>query len=151
MTTPQHSSPQYSLPQPLSSRPLSHEPNLFALQGEGTQITYSTSSIIGKPQLSYHQGAEPVASFIDGQIRTEETELGTLVTVTLALQPGLMRTLTLMLPAINLSSDETTFDTIGIFTTHRTTGNTGPANPPTGPLDSYSVMPFKGTAQAVIY
>jgi hypothetical protein len=29
------------------------QPNLFELEGYNTQITYSTTSIIGVPQLSY--------------------------------------------------------------------------------------------------
>jgi hypothetical protein len=128
----------------------SHEPNYFVLQGGGTQITYSTSSIAGKPQFSYHDGG-PVSSFSDMQIRAAKTELGTLVTVTLLMEPGAQRTLTLLLPTIRLPDGEIPFETVGIFTTHRASGSSGPPHPVTGALESYRVVPLMGTARSVVF
>jgi hypothetical protein len=58
------------------------EPNLYELAGDGTQITYSTSSIDGSPQLSY-TGTKGEHSFSGDEIRTLRSELGTEVSATL--------------------------------------------------------------------
>lgn len=123
---------------------VTHQPDRFALQGDDVEITYSTTSFVGKPQFSY-QGAGTPSHFDDGQIRTVKTEIGTLVTVTLAIQPGSTQSLSLLLPDIQPSGSETTFDTVAVFTTHRTTGST--PLPPLGAVEAYRVVPLKGTAQ----
>ena len=59
--------------------------NKFELSGNGTTITYSSTGIGGKPSLSYKDRKFDM-QFSGNQIRTERSELGELVTVTLA--PG---------------------------------------------------------------
>jgi hypothetical protein len=57
-------------------------PNLYQLKGHGLHVTYSTSSIDGRPRLSY-QDTHQMHSFVGDEIRTDPSEIGTLVTVTL--------------------------------------------------------------------
>jgi hypothetical protein len=73
-------------------------PNQYALAGDGTQITYSTTGSDGKPTLSY-TGPQGERSFSGDDIRTQDSELGTEVTVTLEDVADLhLVTLTLLLP-----------------------------------------------------
>ena len=57
-------------------------PNLYQLSGKHLNITYSTSGIDGKPHFSY-QDLQQTLNFTGDQIRSVETEIGTLVTVTI--------------------------------------------------------------------
>ncbi len=77
-------------------------PNLFELSHAGVHISYSTSSISGKPLFSYHNGQQE-QSFSGDEIRVQESELGTLVTVSVkkTVDTG-YTSLTLVLPRVNL-------------------------------------------------
>jgi len=80
----------------------STQPNLFELAGEYTRITYSTTSITGQPQFHYQDRQRDVNATGDG-IRSQDSEIGTLVTVTLEVIPDLHTlTVTLLVPQINL-------------------------------------------------
>jgi hypothetical protein len=57
-------------------------PNQYELVGSGVSITFSTTSITGQPLFSYQDACREVHARGD-EIRQEETELGTLVTITL--------------------------------------------------------------------
>src|SRR5437870_4906268 len=78
------------------------QPNLYQLSGGGLHITYSSTSIEGKPHFQYHD-THGQASFAGDQVRTQESELGTLVTVYLmrTVDTG-STTLTVLLPRVNL-------------------------------------------------
>jgi hypothetical protein len=74
------------------------EPNLYEVSGDETQISYSTSSSDGSPQLSY-SGPKGDLSFSGGEIEAVDTALGTEVTVTLEDVADLhVITLTLLIP-----------------------------------------------------
>jgi hypothetical protein len=74
------------------------EPNLYEVSGDETQISYSTSSSDGSPQLSY-SGPKGDLSFSGGEIEAVDTALGTEVTVTLEDVADLhVVTLTLLIP-----------------------------------------------------
>src|ERR1041384_676678 len=76
--------------------------NLFELSCSGIDVTYSTSSFAGPPQLSY-SGPEGDLNFSGGEIETQPTALGDEVTVTLESVPDLHTiTFTLLLPSIRL-------------------------------------------------
>src|SRR5579883_3230649 len=79
------------------------EPNLFELHGHETHITYSTTSTAGKPQLVYRNN-EQNYSFSGDEIRTQDSELGTLVSVSLVrtIDQG-STSLTLVVPSVNLA------------------------------------------------
>ena len=120
--------------------------NLFELDCDGTRITYSTTSISGKPLLHY-TGPEGDLNFSGDQIETASTALGTEVTVTLETVPDLHRiTCTLLLPSFRLPEDgQSEFDTLAIKTTHRDTI----AGPPEGPGETYEAVALHGVAKAV--
>lgn len=121
-------------------------PNLFELSYGETQISYSTSSITGPPQFSY-SGPKGIHNFSGDEIQTLSSALGTEVTVTLEAVPDLHTiTLTVLLPAITLSpGDEESFETVGIFTTSKTTI----AGPPTGVAQTYESIALDGVAKLV--
>ena len=95
-------------------------PNLYQLHGHHLHITYSTSSIDGKPRFQYHDPFQTL-QFSGDQIRTLESEIGTLVTVTIRLTPDFGSTsFTLLVPQVKLDqSNETRITTFGVTTLHR--------------------------------
>jgi hypothetical protein len=79
------------------------QPNLFELQGSNTQITFSTTSILGVPQLNYVNRGQTL-NFSGDELQVEQTGLGQMVTVDLTENPALeiLETLTLLVPIVNL-------------------------------------------------
>jgi hypothetical protein len=122
------------------------KPNLFELSGEYAQITYSTSSITGRPQFSFtgHQGD---TSAEGDEIQTLDSALGTEVTVQIEAVPDQRTvTLTVLLPQITMArGDELAFSSLAIFTTTQTTI----AGPPAGVAQSYEVLSLDGVAKLV--
>ena len=124
-------------------------PNLFDLRDDRTRttISYSTSSIGGRPQFGY---SDPrlQRSFQGSEIRTTHSEIGTLVSVTLESIPDLRTlTVTLIVPEINLERTEATFATTAILTTHRTSIG-GPALVK-GAVETYRTISLQGTARVI--
>lgn len=95
-------------------------PNLYDLHGHHLHITYSTSGIDGKPRFQYHDPLQTL-QFSGDEIRTLDSEIGTLVTITLRLTPDLGSTsFTLLVPQVNLGqSREAQITTFGLTTLHR--------------------------------
>lgn len=125
----------------------STQPNLFELTGEYTQITYSTTSITGQPQFNYQDQQRDV-NVTGDDIRSVDTEIGTLVTVTLEVIPDLHTlTLTLLVPQINLNEGESPLSTLAILTTHLT--SIGGPSLVEGQLQTYEVVALEGTARLV--
>lgn len=128
----------------------STQPNLFELAGEYTQITYSTTSITGQPQFNYQDQQRDV-NVAGDDIRSLETEIGTLVTVTLEVIPDLHTlTVTLLVPQINLDvGNEGPLSTLTVLTTHRTSiGGPGLVE---GQLQTYESVALEGTARLVAF
>ncbi|MCB9702213.1 MAG: hypothetical protein H6711_09980 [Myxococcales bacterium] len=124
------------------------EPNHFELRGHGTRLTYSTTSLSGKPILHYEFGGESY-SFTGADIRRASTEIGDLVTVTLESVVDLhVITLSLLLPAINLHQDTAEFSTKIILTEHRTSIG-GPALVK-GALQVYESRTLHGVASFIV-
>lgn len=119
------------------------EPTLFELTGDGVQITYSTSSFQGPPQFRYNE-----RTFTGEEIRTQASELGTEVSVTLQLRlaAGGGTVLTLLLPEVILgeTTAQSSFQTLAIL-----------ANRPKvvrpGAQLSYTVLTLQGTARFVVF
>src|SRR4051812_35889757 len=63
--------------------PQTNAPNQIDLQGPGLTISYSTSGLAGKPQLSLKKGRQAM-SFSGKEIDTVTTQIGTLITVPIA-------------------------------------------------------------------
>ena len=130
------------------------QPNLFNLEGVGVSVSYSTSSIAGVPRFTYRDGSHTVDRSGD-EIRTLGVEIagiGTLVTVDIEHVPDLRTvTFTLLLPTINLpqEAEASTFQTVGVLTTHHTTiGGPGLI---AGQVQTYQVLSLCGTAQHVVF
>jgi hypothetical protein len=130
-----------------ASAPGKH-PNHYELSGDGISVIYSTTSFGGRPMLSYHDKSQS-RSFVGDQIRTVDTEIGTLVTVTLFLTPDSgSTTFTLLIPEVNLrASDSAPISTYGITTLHRLT-LIGP--PLQGQTELYTMDALQGTASFVL-
>jgi hypothetical protein len=126
-----------------------NQANLFELSGDGVQITYSTTSFDGKPHFDYQgpYGPQESLAFTGSEIRTQQSELGTLVSV------SLMRTidagatvLTLLLPFVRLTGQGTqSFETLAIIT--KTYG----ILPHQGAQPTYRVVCLSGSAKMVIF
>ena len=122
-------------------------PNHFDLQGQGIRVAFSTSSISGLAQLSITKGRK-MLSFSGDQITQQDTAIGALITVTIALTPDRSSTtFSVLLPAIQLAKETTkqSFRTLGITTVHKTTI----AGPAMGVQETYKTVPLRGTAARV--
>jgi hypothetical protein len=129
------------------------EPNQFVLQGIGhhhkdTHISYSTTSITGKPIFNY-KDSKGAHNFTGDGIRTQNTEIGMMVTVLLGAVPDFhVITLTLLLPTINLDGSARNFKTIAIQTTSKDT--IAGESLVKGAVQSYEVIDLQGTANSVM-
>jgi hypothetical protein len=135
-----------------AATPSAVTPNLFTFSGrrDDAQVTFSTTSITGQPQFTYHDDTRDVSATGD-EITVERTVLGTLVTITLETVPDLHTvTATLVLPDLGgLSGPVTHFATFLVLTENRTSIG-GPALV-TGALQRYTVIKGRGTAQEVTF
>ena len=121
-------------------------PNLYDLRGEGIVVTYSTTSIDGKPRLTLKKGRQTL-NFSGDQITSLGTGIGTLVSVvTVKSVDRGFTTFSILLPAIQLTdSKKLSFRTIGITTVTTTTI----AGPVKGAQQTYKTVGLRGSAQVV--
>ena len=124
-------------------------PNQFDLQGTGINISFSTSGITGKPQLSFTKGRQTL-SFTGNQIGQLKTPIGALITVTIANIPDLSSTtFSFLIPDIVLgaAASKQAFRTVGITTTHKTSI----AGPVKGVQETYKTTDLRGSARRVVF
>jgi hypothetical protein len=127
------------------------QPNRYVLQSNDgkTKVDYETSSFLGQPTFNLTQGPGPIRHFAGSQIRTLNTEIGILVSVTTQLTVDTGSTsFSVLIPAITLTSigDQKAFNTDAIVTTH-----SGPNSvPATGVHETYNFIPMKGEASFVL-
>jgi hypothetical protein len=122
-------------------------PNQFDLQGQGISISYSTSSISGKPLLSFKKGRQTL-NFSGDQIGALDTQIGSLITVTIATKVDReFTTFSFLLPAIQLpgAGSKQAFRTLGITTVHKTSI----AGPVKGAQQTYKTIALRGSARRV--
>jgi hypothetical protein len=126
--------------------------NLFELKSLLLKVTYSASSIDGKPQLSYKKGAEQKL-FRGDELRHEQTEIGTLVSVTLAAAPDAYTSVfTLILPQVNVQEGNPQAEVrVKALQTNIKTSIAGPAlvNGQVQCIDK--VYALRGKARAVVF
>jgi hypothetical protein len=124
-------------------------PNLYQLQGADLQVTYNTTGRTGKPHFTYKDASQTL-SFTGDQIRKTQTEIGTLVTVTIHMTVDTGSTsFTLLVPTVNLASESqppAEIHTVGITTIHRF--SVVPAGR-LGQTETYAVTQLSGTATLV--
>ena len=127
--------------------PTTVTPNTFQLSGHHLHVTYSSTSIDGKPTLTY-QDAHNGKSFRGDEIRSVECDLGTLVSVTLRMTVDAGSTsFSVLIPRMRINQNEhAAVHTECITTVHNTS-----FAPQTlmGQVDHYTVTSLRGTAQAV--
>jgi len=126
------------------------QPNRFVLQSSNGQIKvdYESTSFIGQRILNLTLGSGPTRHFVGSQVRTLDTEMGTLVTVTTHITVDTGATsFSVLIPDVSLKSigDHETFATEAIVTTH-----SGPNSPPTAVHETYQFVPLQGTASFVL-
>lgn len=138
------------------------EPNNFALQGVGQKykdvyISYSTSSITGKPIFNY-KDSKSAHEFTGGDIHSQKMEIGTAVTVTLEKMGTNLKStiLTLLIPAINPDGPSIRLKALAIKTSSQLPGNVITAKGPgkelgKGILQSYEVITLQGKASFVLF
>jgi hypothetical protein len=121
-------------------------PNLFKLANERLAVTYSTTSIDGRPRFTFKKGRQTL-DFSGDQIESVEVGIGTLVSVVIANVPdSSVTTFSVLLPAIRLrDSKRQAFRTIAITTVAKTTI----AGPPPGVEQTYKTVALRGSAQQV--
>lgn len=128
------------------------QPNRYTLQSNDgkTKVDYETSNFIGQPTLNLTQGpGGPIRHFAGSQIRTRNTEIGLLVTVTTQMTVDTGSTsFSVLIPSITLTgvTDRKSFSTDAIVTTH-----TGPNSVPAmGVHETYQFITMKGEATLVL-
>jgi hypothetical protein len=125
---------------------VAEEPNLYVLHGYGLQVTLSTTSLNGQPQLTYNDATQ-AQQFAGDEITFENTTFGRLASVVLTSTPDLgSTTFSLVLPAVNLSGrGSQPISTVGITAVHRTTI----AGPLPGQSTTFELARLRGTADHV--
>jgi hypothetical protein len=124
------------------------EANNFEISGP-IAISYSTTSIDGKPRFSYRD-AECDRQFTGDEItRVDDAVLGAFVSVVLHAEPdNLVRSFTLVVPAVRSEDDgEVPFSTFGFGTVARQ--NIAGPNNIAGVQHTYQVHQMSGVAKVV--
>jgi len=125
---------------------MAKQPTLYELSGGGLHVTYSTSSISGKPLFNYHDAFQ-VRNFSGDEIQTVDTILGKLVSVFLIRTiDGGSTSFTVLIPAIHLPpTNVANVTTEGVTTLHKFSI----VNPPLGQTELYTFHQLYGTARFV--
>lgn len=140
---PVHTIPETRSPEARSEPVM---PNMFELLGRGVAIHFSTTSFTGDPRFQYQDSCRQVSASGD-EIRQEETELGTLVTITLepdADAGSLLFTVVIPRARVDGPEREVRIETHGFLTRSRF------ARLPTdAQLQTYIAVPLRGRAAIV--
>lgn len=123
--------------------------NHFELRRGRKRITYTATNFAGQRQLDYDDGTES-RSFTGDAVRSEESALGTLLTVELkVIFDGPKDLLTLVLPEVLLEGGKPEkLSAPVIFHTVQGSIVGRPLNP--GPVQTYEEKTFRGTADFVL-
>jgi hypothetical protein len=127
-------------------------PNRYTLQSSdgATKVDYETTGLLGQPSFNLSQGPGPIRHFSGSQIRSIDTEIGSLVSVTtrMTIDQG-STSFSILIPAISLAgaADHEKFTTEATVTTH-----SGPDSfPRTGVHERYEFIPMTGDASFVLF
>ncbi len=125
------------------------QPDLYDFTGTNLKISYSTTGIDGKARFSYKNG-KTVLSFSGDQIRILETEIGTLVSVTVTMTVDTGSTsFSVLIPKVNLDSKlKSSVKAQGFLTQHKFSMIPSFS---TGQRDIYKVYSLTGTAKFVMF
>jgi hypothetical protein len=131
----------------VQTQPVLVQPNQFLLNGDSIRIAYETTSFTGTPRFSITRGSQTL-NFVGEEIRTEQTQLGQMVTVSLSGNQKAVdtfETLTLLVPAISVPATTklSPMHTIAIFNTRSTLVKTH------GQSQTYMSVNLSGTANQI--
>ena len=125
---------------------MANQPNTYNLSGYGIHANSSTTGIPGKPLFSYHDAVQS-RNFSGDEIRTADTEIGKLVTVTIHMTIDQGSTMfSLLLPRVVLPAS----NHAGIAAEGITTLNRFSVRPMPGEAQFYTVHRMQGTATFVV-
>ena len=123
-------------------------PNQFKLHNQEVKVTYVTNGFQGGPTFSFEDGQQ-TKNFKGSDVRVLQTEIGSLVTVTLDLTVDTGSTsYSVLIPIVELPNTHAhqKFHTAGVKTIHKT-----PLSPPPKSLiEAYRVDKLEGTAHSVV-
>lgn len=128
-------------------------PDLYELRGEGIRVNYSTTGIDGMPHLNYQKG-KTEKSFSGDDIRIENSELGTLVSVNIETAvDGGGTAFTLIVPRVNLDDSQNLDVAVPISVVGITTRHAFSPLPQFnfGQRDFYRTVTLKGFARHVVF
>jgi hypothetical protein len=130
-----------------SNQPVNQAPNQYQFSGKHLHISYSTSGFDGRPHFTY-QDQQRTLGFSGDEIRTAESEIGTLVTVTIRLSIDAGGTsFSIILPRVDIPGEQSiSVQTYGITTIHKFS-----PIPMSGQRDFYTVTPLVGSASVVFF
>ena len=120
--------------------------NKFVLKHHHIEVDYTIGITPGLPALTYKDGSN-VKTFTSAEITTDNTGLGSLVSVSLvkSIDTGGER-FGFLLPQLDVASGKTEkFNTVGVYDKF-----SGPDSVPRGIPPSWSCIDMQGTAQTVI-
>ena len=121
-------------------------PNHFELSGQGITVVYDTADVLGRPSLNLQRNGT-TDNFGADDIHIEETLTGTMLSVITETAPDwFVRTLSVLLPAVNLpSSGAAQVSTVALEAEHRTSFDGGQSL--TGQLTSVKPIVLEGMAR----
>ncbi len=133
--------------QSVKTQPTLVKPNRFLLSGYDIEISYETTSFTGTPRFSLTRQGQTL-NFTSEDIQTERSQLGQMVTVNLSdnlRAVGIVETLTLLVPAINLlvTTKTAPIQTIAIF------NRQSPQIKLAGQSQTYASVYLSGTANQI--
>jgi hypothetical protein len=126
-------------------------PTHYALNSSGISIIYGVTSFSGKPMLSY-RNCQMAGNFSGGQINTQNTGIGTLVTVLFRVildVSNLAAAILLPDATPNAMMGSAQFRTFLVLTNHNT-GFIGTSRK-VGPQEACRIVPMQGTASFVVF
>jgi hypothetical protein len=124
--------------------------NKFVLKHDQVEVEYTLGAIPGIPALVYRDGSSAATGFIAAEITTDQTGLGTLVSVALAtsIDTGGER-FGFFLPQLDVPAGESEeFRTAGVYERYSGPDSILPDSVPREP--SWRCIELHGTAQTVI-
>lgn len=127
---------------------LSLIPNTYEVRNRSIAVSFSSTSITGKPLMRY-KDREREVNAIGDEIRQVETEIGTMVTITLepdADAGSLLFTLVVPRAVVQSINSSVRISTVGIITRSRLP----PRLPTNTQRQTYAVERLTGTASIVV-
>lgn len=123
------------------------EANHYELSNGSLHITYTATDLLGRPQLSYHDGKQ-TRNYVGDQIRREETALGELLSVADMAVDVITNRFTLVLPKVLVGPGKA--EKLSTFVVFENGAQIVGRPPQPGPVETYSVKTLSGKANTIV-